>query len=88
MKIKDCFILEKVGNSYLAVAVSERASGFSGLVRMNESGAFFWNLIKDNDMSREEVLNAALSEYDAPEELLLSDITAFEEKLRTAGIIE
>ena len=88
MKIKDGFILEKVGNSYLAVAVGERASSFSGLVRMNESGAFFWNLIKDEDMSREAVLDAALLEYDAPRELLLSDIISFEEKLRSAGIIE
>ncbi len=88
MKIKDGFILEKVGNSYLAVAVGERAAGFSGLVRMNESGAFFWNLIKDKDMSREEVLRAALAEYDAPKEILLADISSFEEKLRAAGIIE
>lgn len=88
MKIKDGFILEKVGNSYLAVAVGERAAVFSGLVRMNESGAFFWNLIKDKDMSKEEVLAAAIAEYDAPEDVLLADISSFEEKLRAAGIIE
>jgi len=88
MKIKEGFILEKVGGSYLAVAVGERAASFSGIVRMNESGAFFWNLIKDKDMSAEEVVNAALLEYDAPRELLSSDVAAFEKKLRAAGIVE
>lgn len=88
MKIKDGFILEKVGNSYLAVAVGERAESFSGIVRMNESGAYFWNLIKDEDTSAEAVLEAALKEYDAPRDVLSADISDFEEKLRSAGIIE
>lgn len=88
MKIKDGFVLEKVGNSYLAVAVGELAASFSGIVRMNESGAFFWNLIKDEDKSESDMLKAALLEYDADEAVLLSDIRKFSEKLRIAGILE
>ena len=45
MKIKSGFVLEKVGNGYLAVTVGDRAKDFSGLVRMNETGCskgFVW----------------------------------------------
>ena len=88
MKIKSGFVLEKVGASYLAVALGERAKSFSGLVRMNETGAFMWNLIKDTDKSTEELVDALAKEYDAPRELLLKDALSFEKKLSDAGILE
>ena len=88
MKIKEGFVIEKVGSSYIAVAVGEAAKNFSGLVRMNESGAFMWNLIKESDLTKEELITALLSEYDAPREVVERDVASFEEKLRDAGIIE
>lgn len=88
MKIKEGFVLEKVGTGYLAVAVGARAKEFSGLVRMNSTGAFLWNLLVKKDMSREELLAAVLAEYEVSEELALSDIISFEKKLTEGGILE
>lgn len=89
MKIKNGFVLEQVGTGYLAVAVGERARDFSGLVRMNSTGAFLWNLLAETDMTREELLSKVMTEYEGvTEEQALKDITAFEEKLRENGIIE
>ena len=89
MKIKKGFVLEKVGTGYLAVAVGERAKDFSGLVRMNGTGAFFWELLSETDMTKEELLARVLSEYeDVSEEQVLADINSFEAKLRENGIIE
>ena len=89
MKIKNGFVLEQVGTGYLAVAVGERARDFSGLVRMNSTGAFLWNLLAVADMTREELLSKVMTEYEGvTEEQALKDITAFEEKLRENGIIE
>ena len=88
MKIKKGFVIEKVGASYIAVAVGDAAKSFSGLVRMNESGAFMWNLIKDADLTKEELVKALATEYDAPREVLEKDANLFVEKLESAGIIE
>ena len=89
MKIKSGFVLEKVGTGYLAVAVGERAGDFSGLVRMNSTGAFLWELLSKEDMTREELLERVMSEYEGVTgEQALLDITAFESKLRENGIIE
>lgn len=89
MKIKSGFVLEKVGGGYLAVAVGARAKDFSGLVRMNGTGAFLWNLLVDNDMTRDELVEKVLSEYEgATAEQVSADVAAFEEKLRANGIIE
>ena len=89
MKIKSGFVLEKVGTGYLAVAVGERAGDFSGLVRMNGTGAFLWELLSKEDMTREELLERVMSEYEGVTgEQALADITSFEIKLRENGIIE
>ncbi len=88
MKIKSGFVLEKVGSSYLAVATGEAAKSFQGLVRMNETGAFMWNIVKDSDKTCEELVEALSKEYDAPCEILLRDAKSFEKQLRDAGIVE
>ena len=88
MKIKSGFVLEKVGTGYLAVAVGARAKDFAGLVRMNGTGAYFWELLSKNDMTREELLEKVLAEFEGvTEEQALSDIISFETKLRENGIL-
>ena len=88
MKIKEGFVLEKVGSSYLAVAVGDAAKSFQGLVRMNETGAFMWNLLTDSDKTLDELVSCLSEEYDAPREILLRDASNFENQLRAAGILE
>ena len=88
MKIKDGFVLEQVGNTYLAVAVGGRADAFSGLVRMNGTGAFLWNLMVEQDITREELLVKLLATYEVSRDVALADIIAFETKLRNGGILE
>lgn len=88
MKIKDGFVLEEVGGSYLAVAVGERAESFHGFVRMNGTGVFLWNILSENDVSRDELVKAITDKYDIDADTAMRDVVMFEEKLRGAGIIE
>lgn len=88
MKIKEGFVVEKVGNAYLAVAVGERADSFNALIRMNSTGAYIWEKLAERDMTEGELLAVMKAEYDAPEELLLRDISAFVNKLREAGLLD
>jgi len=89
MKIKDGFVLEEVGGAYIAVAVGERVQSFNGMVKLNSTGAFLWNVLKDNNLTREELVSEVVKAYDGvTAEEVLPGIAAFEEKLRSAGIIE
>ncbi len=89
MKIKDGFVLEKVGGDYLAVAVGELADTFSGMVKLNETGAFLWKLLTEAEYSRDE-LAKKLAEacVDVTAEDVLPGVVDFEKKLRAAGLIE
>jgi len=64
MRVKSGFVLEKVGSEYLAVAVGERAKEFSGFVRLNSTGAYFWKLMSEKDMTRDELVAAAIRDFE------------------------
>ena len=89
MKIKSGFVLEEVGGDYLAVAVGELADTFNGMVRLNETGAFLWNLLCEADYTRDELcekLADACTGVSAAD--VAPGVLAFETKLRAAGLIE
>lgn len=86
MKIKDGFILRKVADSYIAVAVGEESVNFNAMVTTNETGAFLWEKLK-NDITEEELLAALTSEYDVDAETAKADIAEFLEKLRDGKLL-
>ena len=87
MKLKDGFILNKVGGAYLAVAVGERADEFHALVKLNATGAFLWELLAKGEHSRDELADALVGEYGISAELALSDAEKFESALRSGGLL-
>ena len=89
MRIKSGFVLEKVGDEYLAVAVGDRAKEFSGFVRLNGSGAYFWKLLSDAERTEEEIVDLAMRDFvDVERALVESDVSNFVNKLIDGGIIE
>ncbi len=89
MKIKNGFVLEKVGGAYIAVAVGDRTNTFNGVVRLNGTGAFIWNLLVEREYTREEIVEKIVEAYEGVSADDVTDgVRAFEEKLRAAGIIE
>lgn len=89
MKIKSGFVLERVGVEYLAVAVGDRAKEFSGLVRLNSTGAYFWKLMADKDISKEELVNAVMKDFSGVSLAQVSaDVDNFVKNLSEGGIME
>lgn len=89
MKIKKGFVIEKVGDSYLACATGKLAAEFSGFVRMNETGAFLWNTLDSRSCENEAELAAVLaSEYGVEVDVVEKDVAAFLTELRNNGILE
>ena len=89
MRVKSGFVLEKVGGEYLAVAVGKRAQEFSGFIRLNSTGAYFWNLLAENDLTVEGLVEAALRDFEGvSREEVLPGIEALITNLREGGIIE
>lgn len=63
MKIKQGFILRKLGREFMVVAVGEAGKQFNGMIRMNAAGAWIWNQMKE-EISREMLLDKMCDYYD------------------------
>ena len=87
MKIRSGFKLMKVGVQNLVVAVDERAEEFNGMIRLNPTGAFLWELL-EKEAEKEELVAALLSEYEIDKEPAETDVDRFLSILTDNGILE
>ena len=88
MKIKSGFVVQKVGNSYLAVAVGALADEFNAMIRMNSTGAFLWNQLSSGDKTEEDLADALVAEYSISRELAEGDVAKIVGALREVGLID
>ncbi len=87
MQIKKDFTIQKVGNSYIAVAVGETSKTFHGMVRLNETGAFLWKKMSEGDVTVDELVDALLSEYEVDRETAAHDVEQLVAQFRESGIL-
>lgn len=87
MKVRSGFKLMKVGVQNLVVAVDERAEEFNGMIRLNPTGAFLWELL-EKEAEKEELVAALLSEYEIDKETAETDVDRFLFILTDNGILE
>lgn len=86
MKIKSGFMLRKVGGRNVVVAVGAASREFNGIIKLNETGAFLWELLR-TERTPEELTAALLEEYDIGEETAAADVGAFLKKLEEAELL-
>ena len=87
MQIKKDFTIQKVGNSYIAVAVGETSKTFHGMVRLNETGAFLWKKMSEGDVTVDELVDALLSEFEVDRETAAHDVEQLVAQFRESGIL-
>lgn len=86
MKIKDGFLLREVAGNTIVVPVGDDAVAFNGVITINETGKFIWELL-DKGIEKEELLEKFMKEYSIPEEEAKEDIRVFIQKLLDNGIM-
>lgn len=86
MKIKDGFILRKVGRQYIVAATGEASKNFNGMMRLNEEAAFAFEILQKG-ATEEELAKALLERYAGEEAVVKADVAAFVEKLKEADAI-
>ena len=78
MKIKEGFIIKKLGIGYIVVTVGDASKDFNGVIRLNETGAFLWQSIQDGADSREKLIQAMIDRYeDLNQETAEKDLDEF-----------
>lgn len=83
MKVKDGFILRKVGRQFVVAATGEASRNFNGMLRLNEEAAFAFELLQKGT-TQEELVSALMEKYAGEETVVRADVVAFLEKLKEA----
>lgn len=87
MKIKDNFILRKISDAFVVVPIGDAVVDFSGLINLNETGAFLFKKLQDG-AEEIDLVNALLKEYDVDENTAKEDVKKFIDKLKDADLVE
>ena len=87
MKIKSGFVLHTVGGEHVVVPVGKRTKDFSGMIRLNDTGAFLWQHM-EGSFTPESLTASLLAQYDVPEETAAATVARFIENMRRANLLE
>ena len=87
MRIKDGYIIREVAGSNIVVPVGDEQVSFGGIMTLNPVGAFVWKKL-ENGATKQELVEAVLSEYEVDRQTASADIDRYIEKLRQKNIIE
>lgn len=88
MKLRYKFVTNRVADRIVAVAVGEDAEKFSGFIKMNDTGAYIFNMLK-SDVTEDEIVASMEKEYEGVSTEELSDtVKEFIGRLKESGVIE
>ncbi len=87
MKVKEGFVLRKVGSDYLVVAVGERVKEFNGMLTLNETSKIIYDCLLEG-LEKEDILKRFLDEYNVDEKRAMDAINKTIEKFLELKIIE
>ncbi len=62
MKLKYDFVVNNVAGDTVAVSVGDTGGRFNGYIKLNETGAFIFDMLK-SDVTRDEIIDAVLKKY-------------------------
>lgn len=87
MIIRKGYILREVANKFIVVPVGEEAVNFNGLITLNKSGKFLFELLAD-EMTIESLTKKMMEKYEIDLKTAKSDVEEFVKKLKEKNIIE
>ena len=88
MKLKYTFVTSRVADKTVAVAVNAQGGKKNSIIKMNETGAFIFELLK-NDITEQEIIAKLLEEYEgATLEEIEQAVKAFIKNLKKADVLE
>lgn len=87
MKRHQEYILREVADSVVIVPVGAASTAFPGMITLNASGRFLWELL-ETEQTVESLTEAMAAEYEVTAERARQDIEGFLGSLRKAGALQ
>lgn len=80
------FLLRDVAGTLVIVPVGTAVSGFPGMITVNSTGAYLWELL-EQEQTEESLICALTQRYEVDEKTAGTDVEAFLQKLKPTGAL-
>lgn len=88
MKIKDGYQLVNRSGQYTVVFKGGESAPLDNSIVLTETAVFLWNLLKEKDVTKTQMLDELIANFDISTVLALGDIDVFVRTMKENGIIE
>ena len=86
-KIKNGFIVRRIGERIMAVPIGTQTSELHGMIALSESGELLWKVL-EKGATIDELTTALTDEYDVDVTTARNDVEAFVEQLKIQGALQ
>ena len=86
MKAKPGFVVRNIADEFILMPTGDNIGRFNGTVLLNEVSAFVWEKLQ-NPLSKEDLLEAVLDEYEVSRDVAAKDLDNLLETLRGYDVI-
>ena len=87
MKFKQEFVMREVAGENIVIPLSGLGEQFNGIITLNETGAFIWKQIQ-NEQDKPAIVAALLDAYEVTPEQAARSVDALCAQLESLGILE
>ena len=85
-KLKDGFVVRKIGGQIVAVPVGRQTTEIHGMIALTESAELLWNALKDG-AEEEELVKIITDNYNVDENKATEDVKKFLNGLKEQGAL-
>ena len=85
-KVKDGFIVRKIGSQIMAVPVGKQTSDIHGVIALSESGEMLWNALV-NGADIDSLADILTENYDVDRDTAKADTVRFLDGLKQQGAL-
>ena len=84
LKVKKGFLLRRLGDEFMVVAIGEASKSFNGMIRLNDTGAFYWKELEKGS-SEDDLTAKTLERYEGvDQEAARRDVREFLQSIEVA----
>jgi len=87
MKVKSGYMLREIAGHYVIIPLGSRTVEFTGVITLNEMGAFLWKNM-ESETTEDELMEKVTAEYKVDAETAKQDMQEFIKILEDNSLLE